>query len=190
MVSVLFARSDSIYKTLPDCDVWDFERDALKWPGGNSIVAHPPCRAWGQLSHMANPRDGEKELAVWSIDQIRQWGGVLEHPAKSKLWPFLNLPLPGRLDQFGGFSVWISQFWFGHKADKATLLYVAGCKPEDLPPIPFTLGEPPFVVASTSKRRPEITKAEREATPLLLAKWLVELAGRCQKLIDPAPKQE
>lgn len=105
MVSVLFARQDSIYKTLPDCDVWDIERDALKWTGGNPIVAHPPCRAWGQLSHFAKPRDGEKELAVWAVDQIRTWGGVLEHPARSKLWPALKLPLPGRRDDFEGFSV-------------------------------------------------------------------------------------
>lgn len=41
-------------------DCWDMERDALNWPGGNSVIAHPPCRAWGQLSHMENPRPGEK----------------------------------------------------------------------------------------------------------------------------------
>ena len=27
-VAVLFARSDSIYKSMPECDVWDIERDA------------------------------------------------------------------------------------------------------------------------------------------------------------------
>jgi hypothetical protein len=46
-VAVLFARADSIYKTLAGCDVWDEARDALKWPGGAPIIAHPPCRAWG-----------------------------------------------------------------------------------------------------------------------------------------------
>lgn len=48
-IAVLFARQDSIYKTLPGCDVWDIERDARKWPGGCPVVAHPPCRAWGRL---------------------------------------------------------------------------------------------------------------------------------------------
>lgn len=184
MVSVLFARQDSIYKTLPDCDVWDIERDALKWPGGNSAVAHPPCRAWGQLSHLAKPRDGERQLAVWVISQIRQWGGVLEHPVRSKLWPFLNLPLPGKLDEFGGFSVWISQHWFGHKMEKSTLLYIAGCKAADLPAIPFVLGESSHVFRARDKRRPEITKAEREHTPLALAEWLVSVARLCKKPID------
>jgi hypothetical protein len=33
-VAVLFARKDSIYKTMPECDVWDIERDAREWPGG------------------------------------------------------------------------------------------------------------------------------------------------------------
>jgi len=86
MVSVLFARQDSIYKTLTDCDVWDIERDALKWPGGNPIIAHPPCRAWGSLRHFAKPRPGERELALWAVKQVRAEGGVLEHPARSLLW--------------------------------------------------------------------------------------------------------
>ncbi len=49
VVSVLFARSDSIYKTLDGCDVWDIERNALSWPGGNPVVAHPPCQRWGKF---------------------------------------------------------------------------------------------------------------------------------------------
>lgn len=194
MVSVLFARSDSIYKTLPDCDVWDIERDALKWPGGNPIVAHPPCRAWGQMKHFAKPREGERDLAIWAIEQIREWGGVLEHPAQSELWPFMNLPMPGRRDVLGGFSIWISQFWFGHKADKPTLLYIAGMEPAELPEIPFRLGDPDFVIASTVRKsqkgwKPHVPKAEREHTPPLLAKYLVELASRCRKPIDAASKQ-
>ncbi len=30
MIAVLFARKDSIYKSLPECDVWDAERDARR----------------------------------------------------------------------------------------------------------------------------------------------------------------
>lgn len=33
-IAILFARADSIYKTLPGCDVWDIQRDARRWPGG------------------------------------------------------------------------------------------------------------------------------------------------------------
>lgn len=57
LVTVLFARQDSIYKTMPYVDVYDIQRDAMTFDGATPIVAPtPPCRAWGQLSHMAKPR--------------------------------------------------------------------------------------------------------------------------------------
>ena len=104
-VAVLFARADSIYKTMPGCDVWDMDRDARKFPGGMPIVGHPPCRAWGQLRHLAvvKPRADEKALAPWCIQKIRENGGVLEHPKGSSLWPVLGLPEPNGLpDEWGG----------------------------------------------------------------------------------------
>jgi len=58
MISVLFARSDSNYKTLPGVDVWDAERDARTWPGGNPVVAHPPGRALGRLRHFRQAEAG------------------------------------------------------------------------------------------------------------------------------------
>lgn len=181
MVAVLFARNDSIYKSLPDCDVWDAERDAMRWPGGCPVIAHPPCRAWGRLRKFAKPAEGEREMALWAVSQVRQWGGVLEHPAGSTLWRAMELPQPGERDEFGGYTLWISQWWFGHKADKPTWLYMVGIEPTDLPSIPYRIGEPAFVV-NTSKRvgavrrRPEISKAEREHTPLALAEWLRDVA--------------
>lgn len=180
MIAVLFARQDSIYKTLPDCDVWDAERDARNWPGGCPVIAHPPCRAWGRLRTFAKPLPGERELALWAVEQVRQWGGVLEHPASSLLWPESNLPTPGRRDEYGGWSLWVSQWWFGHKADKPTLLYIVGCEPEDAPPVPFKLGEATHVIQSRKRQnyRPHVTKAEREHTPLQMAEWLREVALR------------
>lgn len=186
-VAILFARADSVYKTLPGCDVWDIERDARKWPGGLPVVAHPPCRAWGGLSHMAKPRPDEKELAPWAIQQVRAHGGVLEHPRKSKLWAELSLPAPGKIDSFGGFTLPIWQYWWGHRARKATFLYICGIGPRQVPPIPLILGDAEFVVGTSGRRndgtralsRPEISKPEREHTPLALAEWLVELARRC-----------
>lgn len=133
MVAVLFARKDSVYKSLPDCDVYDIERDALTWPGGFPVIAHPPCRGWGRLRHLAKPVQGERELALWAVEQVRRWGGVLEHPTGSTLWQAAQLPQPGERDDFGGFTIWISQWWFGHKADKPTWLYIAGVEPTDYP---------------------------------------------------------
>lgn len=186
-VAVLFTRNDSIYKTLPGCDAWDIDRDALKWPGGAPVVAHPPCRAWGELKHMAKPRPGERDLAPWAVDQIRRWGGVLEHPRKSTLWPHCGLPLPGAgRDAHGGWTLGISQREFGHLAEKRTFLYIVGLDPRDLPDVPLKLGVATHVIARNNRRNPdgtwmynhapEVPRRDREATPQPLAEWLVSVA--------------
>ena len=193
-IAILFARADSHYKSIPDCDVWDAARDARRWPGGCPIVAHPPCRAWAGLRHLAKPRADEKSLALWSVEQIRRYGGVLEHPKKSTLWPVAGLPRPGERDSWGGWTLPIHQHWWGHRAEKATLLYIVGCDPHDIPPIPMVLGCAPCVVGTSGRRRdgsrwrqgdagwrPEISKSDREHTPIELARWLVELARRCMR---------
>ncbi|MBI3771422.1 MAG: hypothetical protein HY272_01765 [Gammaproteobacteria bacterium] len=180
-VAVLFARADSNYKALIGCDVWDEERDATGWPGGQPVVAHPPCRAWGRLRTFAKPREGERELALWAVEQVRQFGGVLEHPEASLLWLTAGLPAPGERDEWRGWTLPIHQHWWGHRAKKATWLYIVGCDPANVPPIPIRLDEPTHVVQSRKRSgyRPHITKAEREHTPLVFAEWLCELARRC-----------
>ncbi|KAB0547869.1 hypothetical protein F7R01_10215 [Pseudomonas argentinensis] len=183
-VAVLFARSDSIYKTLSATDVWDAQRNALNWPGGAPVVAHPPCRAWGRLRTFAKPRPGEKELALWAVDKIRSHGGVLEHPASSLLWKEKPLPEPGEQDDWNGWTLVISQWWWGHRAEKLTRLYICGAKPSELPPMPYRMGEASHVIAQSSlnqhlRRRPEVSKKEREATPVELATWLIEVARIC-----------
>ncbi len=180
-VAVLFARCDSNYKDLPGCDVWDIERDATRWPGGVPVVAHPPCRAWGRLRHFSNPRPGEKELALWAVDQVRQFGGVLEHPSASTLWPAAGLPAPGKRDAWGGWTLPVHQNWWGHRAEKCTLLYIVGCEPSDIPALPLVLGEASHVVQSRKRAgsRPHISKSEREHTPPAFAKWLFDLAAKC-----------
>lgn len=194
MVAVLFARADSHYKALPGVDVWDAERDARRWPGGCPVVAHPPCRAWGRLRHFAKPRPDEKALALFAVDQVRRFGGVLEHPEGSTLWAAAGLPAPGHRDEFGGWTMPIAQHWFGHRAEKLTLLYIVGCAPAQVPDMPVVLGASTHVIAQRRTLpdgsrlvkgmpgwRPEVSKAEREHTPPQLAAWLVELANRCKK---------
>lgn len=188
-VAVLFARADSHYKALPDCDVWDAQRDARRWPGGCPVVAHPPCRAWGQLRSWAKPAPGEIELAPWAVEQVRRWTGVLEHPARSMLWPTVGLPEPGEIDFAGGWTLVVDQFWWGHRARKRTRLYIVGCAPRDIPAMPLTLGDAPCTLGLYSRRdrarcRPSISKPEREHTPPELARWLVELAARCKGRLD------
>ena len=179
-VAVLFARADSIYKTLPNCDVWDKVRDARRWAGGSPVVAHPPCRAWGALAHMAKPRKDEKSLAFFSVSQVQKFGGVLEHPLASKLWAVAKLPAVGRRDRHGGITIIVDQFWFGHVAHKWTRLYICGAD-GDMPPMPIRFGAAPKTITGI-KGQPghRCTDAEREHTPPDFALWLVELAKRCK----------
>lgn len=172
-VAVLFARKDSIYKTLPGCDVFDLERDARNYRGPFPVVAHPPCRSWCRLRAFAKPRHDERDLAIFAVDQVRKYGGVLEHPLGSELWRFCRLPRPGHgSDSYGGFSIGINQNWFGHRAEKKTLLYIKGVFPSFLPPVPFCLD-----YAETTVER--LSHSARELTPPLFAQWLVDLAKRC-----------
>lgn len=170
-VAVLFARKTSHYKTFAGADVFDAERDARTYAGGAPVIAHPPCRAWGRLRQFAKPRHDERDLALWAVCQVRKWGGVLEHPAGSLLWEAAGLPQPGERDEFGGFTLPVFQSWWGHRAPKATWLYIVGIEPRELPPLPFELGVPPGRIENMGK-------AEREATPPQFASWLIELASK------------
>lgn len=181
MVAVLFAREDSVYKTLPGIDIYDVVRDARTWAGGCPVVAHPPCRAWGLLRQFAKPRHDEKALAILAVSHVRQFGGVLEHPARSSLWNECGLPKPGEFrDEFGGYTLEIEQFNFGHKAEKRTWLYIVGAS--SIPAVPVREGKPSHVVRPQKNGTGAkiLTKPEREHTPLALAQWLVDLASRCK----------
>lgn len=171
-VAALFVRSDSVYKSIPGVDCYDLERDALSWPGGCSVVAHPPCRSWGQLSHMAKPRLGEKDLGLWAIERVREFGGVCEHPYSSRLWAAVGCSSFGVRDQWGGVLIPVYQSFWGHVAPKKTCFYVVGNTGSVGVPYPDFLVLPPGRVELQCK-------ADRERTPVDLAFWLVELARSC-----------
>lgn len=183
MVAALFCRSDTVYRSL-GVDVFDIDRDARTFDLDAPVIAHPPCRAWSRLRHFANPRPDEKDLARWAVLVVRHCGGVLEHPSGSALFREAGLPKPGssRRDAFGGWVLPVSQSWWGHRAEKRTWLYVVGVEPCSLPSFPLRLGEAECTMGLYSGRnrftaRKEVSKAEREATPELFARWLVDLAG-------------
>lgn len=197
-VAVLYARADSNYKAMENVDVWDAERDARNWPGGCPVVAHPPCRAWSALAHLAKPRPDEKDLARHAVRMVREWGGVLEHPTSSRLWPDQGLPEPGEYDQWGGYTLIMPQWWFGHRADKPTRFYIVGCPIRLLPEVPLVLGVAPCVV-TTSKRkcktppsewRERLGTREKEATPPKMADWLVSVARICRANDQIQPASE
>lgn len=171
-VAVLFARADSVYKTLPGCDVWDEGRDARLWQGGCPVVAHPPCRGWGRLRTFANVQPGELDLARFAVAAVRRCGGVLEHPEASSLWADQDLPRPGRgRDKWGGWTFAAPQSWWGHRSAKASWFYICGIGPRDLPTVPLRFAE--------VKAVERLGRAAREHSPPALAAWLVDLARKC-----------
>jgi len=180
-VAALFCRSDSSYLDLL-FDVWDAARDARCYAGPWPVVAHPPCRAWGALRHFAKPRDDERELAAFAVAAVRVWGGVLEHPQGSSLWPVAGLPRPGEAaDEFGGFTVLVDQGWFGHFAPKPSWLYVVGMPRHHFPPMPVD------DLRRRTGRTLDMLPADRERTPWLFAQFLVGVAARC--VTRPAAQQ-
>ena len=111
------------------------------WP----VVAHPPCGPWSRLKAFCGAELlAQKHLAPLAVEQVRRWGGVLEHPAGSELWDHARLPLPGGLpDAYGGFTLEVEQWRWGHRAIKPTWLYIVGVDPSHIPAIPNPAGERP-----------------------------------------------
>lgn len=142
----------------------------------------------GALCDFSRNRKKAKERSLFLLfDRSESMGGVLEHPAASRLWPRCGLPKPGRgFDRYGGWTLGINQWEFGHRAKKPTLLYIVGCNPDSIPDLPLKMGTAEYVIgdvgrAANGTKRPEVSKAEREHTPRPLAEWLMELAIRCTK---------
>src|SRR5574337_1533649 len=146
-ITALFVKKHSIYKKyLEDC--YDITRDALSFPMNKPIIAHPPCRLWGQLRHFSNADQSELWLAIWSITVARLCGEIVEHPERSLLWDYMGCPRPGERDTFKGFTVSVNLSWFGYEATKRTRLYIVGIEPKELPAYPISLNQPTHIISS------------------------------------------
>lgn len=177
-VAILCAARNSVYHDIDGVDVYDAARDCRTFAGGMPVVAHPPCRSWSAfLRHQAKPSPGEKDLGPWCVEQVRRWGGVLEHPAHSRLWDACGLPKPGETARDGSWSMCVDQYWWGYAMRKRTWLLVSGVGPLDIPAVPFHLR------ASTKGDRQafkHMSHRQRSASPRAFADWLVELARRAK----------
>lgn len=163
VVAALYVRSDGPYAGMDQVDAWDAARDARLFSGPGPVVAHPPCGAWGRYWRWYKGTDAD--CGPRAVEQVRRYGGILEHPADSKLFARTRMPAPGspRRDVWGGYTVEVFQSDWGHRALKRTWLYFVGCKPL---PTPSRQRTPQSEVELMGKR-------ERELTPPLLAAWLV-----------------
>lgn len=95
-------------------------------------------------------------------------------------------------DGWGGYTIEVQQFWWGHPTEKRTWLYIRGVRRKDLPPIPTRQGEPTHVIDTRLRPgdagfRPRCTKKWREQTPPEFAKWLVEVARRSDTWTTKTP---
>ncbi len=163
---------------------YDEARDARTYCGPWPVVAHPPCGPWGRLKHLHRKPD-EKPLAPHAIQQVRLWGGVLEHPAGSGLWAACNLPRPGARDSWGQ-TYEVEQVAWGHVARKRTWLYVVGVAPGYVAYTTRTGGTPTHWVSGFHSKTRNVDAAppgikicsaqQRRRTPPAFAAWLVDLA--------------
>lgn len=171
LVAVLCVAPKSIYHTLAGVEVYDPRRDVRTFAGGMPVVAHPPCRSWSAYcAHQAKPLPGEKELGPLCVEWLRKCGGVLEHPAHSRLFAHCGLPKPGE-SRGGLWTVEVWQAWWGYPMRKQTWLCFSGV---DVRAVQF-----PFALhAAGNDRRCEqmMSKQQRSATHPALAQWLVDAA--------------
>jgi hypothetical protein len=189
-VAALYCDPRGVYPSLPNVDCWDESRDARLYDGPHPVVAHPPCGPWGKLRHLS--RKDDPALAIRAVEQVRQWGGVLEHPCGSKLIDHCRLPRAGELpDEHGGRTIEVCQVDWGHVARKRTWLYLVRVTKRLTFPAPR---EPTHWISgfrSTTSTTPTRYKRtgcavppgikvcsaqQRRRTPPLFAEWLVSLA--------------
>lgn len=142
-VAALYVETDGCYYGLPGVDPWDIGRDARSYAGPHPVVAHPPCQRWGAMANVNFARWGgdhnkpgnDGGCFAAALAAVRKWGGVLEHPAKSRAFSAHGLSEPdGEGWQRDIDRGWVCEVWqsaYGHRANKATWLYYFG---EALPP--------------------------------------------------------
>lgn len=198
MIAALYVQTGGAYYGLPDVDPWDEARDARLYAGPYPVVAHPPCARWCQLSPVVASKLkylGDKyaigndggcfEAALASV---RQFGGVLEHPAYSLAWYRYGLPVPG----YGGWTTSftdpghataVSQVAYGHAARKRTWLYAVRCE------LPALRWDEPMhrVTAQVSSfqlhraRDVKLDKGLSNPTPIEFRDVLLEMARSAHK---------
>lgn len=168
---------------------YDEAKDARTYAGPWPVVAHPPCGPWGALKHLS--RKDNAALGPIGVDQVRTYGGVLEHPAGSGLFAAKQMPRPGELpDAFGGWSLEVCQVDWGHVARKRTWLYVVGTR--DLPTLPASREPTHWVSGGRNPNRKgsgglipagmKVCSAQqRRRTPVAFAEWLLELAAGARR---------
>lgn len=143
MVAALYVEKGGVYSGLSGVDPWDEGRDARLYSGPHPVVAHPPCQRWGRFWHGSTRKPHQFKLGddqgkfAAALTAVRNWGGVLEHPADSHAFPWFGLTAPKRekgwqrADRWG-YACYVDQAHYGHNARKPTWLYAVSIHLPDL----------------------------------------------------------
>lgn len=190
VVAALFVQEDGCYSHDKRFDAWAEDRDARLYQGPHPVIAHPPCQLWGALASVNYARWGGEHNRPGNdggcfqsaLDSVNRWGGVLEHPAKSRAFAAHGIEKPnGKRWQRSGVG-WVCEVWqsaYGHKANKATWLYYRGGNP----PHELNWSRPrgSHQVGFQDQRgkernKPTLRKKEANATPQAFKEELFSLA--------------
>lgn len=144
-IAALFVETGGVYFGLPSVDPWDERRDARSYAGPHPVICHPPCKRWGRYWHGSTRKPHQFRLGedggcfAAALTAVRNYGGVIEHPADSHAWAWFGIAKPRRgagwvkADEFGGWTCYVEQGHYGHASRKPTWLYA---KPEDPAELP------------------------------------------------------
>jgi hypothetical protein len=176
-VAALYVDPRGAYTSMRDVDCWPLERDARRYEGPFPVVAHPPCGPWSKMRHLCTKQDPTCGPAA--VRSVQHFGGVLEHPAYSKLFWHCRLPLPGEFaDAHGGRTFAVQQVSWGHCCNKATWLYIVGV-PDELVWLGMRSGGVATHRVTSGPRGPRLPSADKRIaalTPPEFARWLIDLA--------------
>ena len=184
-VAALYVDARGVYPKMGGVVCWTSDLDARLYDGPHPVVAHPPCGPWGNLRRQY--QGNEHDCGPRAVEQVRKFGGVLEHPARSELWRHCYLPKPGARDAHG-FTVQIDQCDWGHVARKPTWLYMVGAQLSSVldaideregsgVPTHWCSGGRNNKTGGSVPPGIKVCSAQqRNRTPRILAEWLVSLA--------------
>ena len=190
-VAALFVESHGAYFDLPGVDVWDITLDARKYQCPYPVVAHPPCNLWVSFAFVNYKRYGGEHnkpgndggCFTSALASVREYGGVLEHPAFSHAWSVHGLVPPTGIGwEPRGNGEWVCEVWqsaYGHRARKRTWLFYKGLTaPFELcwerKPAAYQIGY--HDQRGKARNKPTVGKKEASRTPVEFRDVLLALA--------------
>ena len=190
IAAALYVEPDGCYSKMSQVDMWPASRDARNYTGPYPVVAHPPCQLWGAMAKVNYTRWGGEHnrpgndggCFASALAAVNRWGGVLEHPAKTRAWAAHELERPVGIGWQRSGDGWVCEVWqsaYGHRANKATWLYYRG----DNEPLDMIWDRPIgthqvgfYDQRGKAANKPTLSKREANATPPAFRDILLLLA--------------